>query len=54
MTDLDAGMPSKQWMQLYSNVYNYCATSRPSQNARSAAKPAGGANFVGEVSGVGR
>lgn len=46
VTNLNAGFPRKRWMELYSNVYNYCTTSRPSPGR----KPGGisGANFVGE------
>eukprot|EP00005_Dracoamoeba_jomungandri_P001963 CAMPEP_0174261182 /NCGR_PEP_ID=MMETSP0439-20130205/11275_1 /TAXON_ID=0 /ORGANISM="Stereomyxa ramosa, Strain Chinc5" /LENGTH=759 /DNA_ID=CAMNT_0015345615 /DNA_START=55 /DNA_END=2334 /DNA_ORIENTATION=+ len=46
LTNLNAGFPRKRWMELYSNVYNYCTTSRPSPSR----KPTGisGANFVGE------
>eukprot|EP01087_Luapelamoeba_hula_P025172 TRINITY_DN985_c0_g1_i1.p1 TRINITY_DN985_c0_g1~~TRINITY_DN985_c0_g1_i1.p1 ORF type:complete len:763 (-),score=161.29 TRINITY_DN985_c0_g1_i1:136-2424(-) len=46
VTNLNAGFPRKRWMDLYSNVYNYCTTSRPTPGR----KPGGisGANFVGE------
>jgi cullin 1 len=46
VTNLNAGFPRARWMELYSNVYNYCTTSRPSPGR----KPGGisGANFVGE------
>jgi cullin 1 len=46
VTNLNAGFPRKRWMSLYSNVYNYCTTSRPTPGR----KPGGnsGANFVGE------
>jgi len=46
VTNLNAGFPRKRWMDLYSNVYNYCTTSRPAPGR----KPGGisGANFVGE------
>jgi cullin 1 len=47
ITNLNEGFPVKQWMVLYSNVYNYCTTSRP-QNPGRPTKGASGANFVGE------
>eukprot|EP01111_Echinosteliopsis_oligospora_P010109 TRINITY_DN3086_c0_g1_i1.p1 TRINITY_DN3086_c0_g1~~TRINITY_DN3086_c0_g1_i1.p1 ORF type:complete len:773 (+),score=216.93 TRINITY_DN3086_c0_g1_i1:171-2489(+) len=47
---LHKGFPRAQWMQLYSNVYNYCTTSRPPTIHRgsSNSKAVPGANFVGE------
>eukprot|EP01090_Pellita_catalonica_P012433 TRINITY_DN2700_c0_g1_i1.p1 TRINITY_DN2700_c0_g1~~TRINITY_DN2700_c0_g1_i1.p1 ORF type:complete len:762 (+),score=116.57 TRINITY_DN2700_c0_g1_i1:78-2363(+) len=46
LTNLNAGFPKKRWMQLYSNVYNYCTTSRPSPHRKVGG--ISGANFVGE------
>lgn len=50
ITNLNKGFPRTQWMNLYSNVYNYCTTSRPPPVSRSANnnKTASGASFVGE------
>jgi len=50
ITNLNKGFPLKQWMNLYSNVYNYCTTSRPQtvQRGSSTNKGISGANFVGE------
>jgi len=47
ITNLNQGFPQKRWMYLYSNVYNYCTTSRP-HTGRGGTKPSSGANFVGE------
>eukprot|EP01089_Gocevia_fonbrunei_P002144 TRINITY_DN12137_c0_g1_i1.p1 TRINITY_DN12137_c0_g1~~TRINITY_DN12137_c0_g1_i1.p1 ORF type:complete len:763 (-),score=161.61 TRINITY_DN12137_c0_g1_i1:105-2393(-) len=47
ITNLNAGFPRKRWMELYSNVYNYCTTSRPSPSNRKIGGISG-ANFVGE------
>jgi len=47
ITNLNQGFPQKRWMTLYSNVYNYCTTSRP-QNPSRGSKGMSGANFVGE------
>jgi len=46
ITNLNQGFPQQKWMGLYSNVYNYCTTSRPHVPNR--AKGTSGANFVGE------
>eukprot|EP01117_Protostelium_nocturnum_P002954 TRINITY_DN1388_c0_g1_i1.p1 TRINITY_DN1388_c0_g1~~TRINITY_DN1388_c0_g1_i1.p1 ORF type:complete len:763 (+),score=225.09 TRINITY_DN1388_c0_g1_i1:188-2476(+) len=46
ITNLNQGFQNARWMALYSNVYNYCTTSRP-QSATRTAKQANGANFVG-------
>jgi cullin 1 len=49
ITNLNKGFPRHQWMNLYSNVYNYCTTSRPQTPQRGANNKAiSGANFVGE------
>jgi len=47
ITNLNQGFPNKRWMTLYSNVYNYCTTSRPHNPGRGT-KGMSGANFVGE------
>jgi len=47
ITNLNEGFPMKRWMTLYSNVYNYCTTSRPHNTGRGS-KGVSGANFVGE------
>jgi len=47
ITNLNQGFPQKRWMNLYSNVYNYCTTSRPNNPSRGS-KGMSGANFVGE------
>lgn len=47
ITNLNQGFPQKRWMALYSNVYNYCTTSRP-HNPTAKGKTVSGANFVGE------
>lgn len=49
ITNLNKGFPRTQWMNLYSNVYNYCTTSRPPQQRNTGTnKAVSGANFVGE------
>jgi len=45
ITNLNAGFPRKRWMELYTHVYNYCTTSRPSHRKVGGVS---GANFVGE------
>ncbi|KAL6068140.1 Cullin 1 [Balamuthia mandrillaris] len=46
VTNLNAGFERKRWVELYSHVYNYCTTSRPSPGRK--AGTISGANFVGE------
>jgi len=48
ITNLNQGFPQKRWMALYSNVYNYCTTSRPHNATARGTKGVSGANFVGE------
>eukprot|EP01098_Paradermamoeba_levis_P002421 TRINITY_DN12812_c0_g1_i1.p1 TRINITY_DN12812_c0_g1~~TRINITY_DN12812_c0_g1_i1.p1 ORF type:complete len:196 (+),score=58.65 TRINITY_DN12812_c0_g1_i1:245-832(+) len=50
LTNLNSGFPSKQWMLLYTSVYDYCTSSKPPASTRTS-KPGvapTGANFVGE------
>eukprot|EP01114_Cavostelium_apophysatum_P016115 TRINITY_DN4532_c0_g1_i1.p1 TRINITY_DN4532_c0_g1~~TRINITY_DN4532_c0_g1_i1.p1 ORF type:complete len:760 (-),score=226.85 TRINITY_DN4532_c0_g1_i1:63-2342(-) len=48
ITNLNQGFPSLKWMGLYSDVYNYCTTSRSSTSGKNRGPTGGGANFVGE------
>jgi len=46
LTRLNEGFEKKRWMDFYSNVYDYCTTSRP--HNISSRKGTTGANFAGE------
>eukprot|EP01121_Diplochlamys_sp_Union-15-3_P009627 TRINITY_DN2624_c0_g3_i1.p1 TRINITY_DN2624_c0_g3~~TRINITY_DN2624_c0_g3_i1.p1 ORF type:complete len:772 (-),score=134.47 TRINITY_DN2624_c0_g3_i1:29-2344(-) len=48
LTNLNEGFEKKRWMTLYTDVYNYCTTSRPQNTSRTGKGNIAGANFAGE------
>jgi len=47
LTNLNEGFEKQRWMKLYTDVYDYCTTSRPHNTSRSKGNISG-ANFAGE------
>uniref|UniRef100_A0A6B2KYM3 Cullin family profile domain-containing protein n=1 Tax=Arcella intermedia TaxID=1963864 RepID=A0A6B2KYM3_9EUKA len=48
LTNLTEGFSLNKYMDLYSAVYNYCTTPRPTAKPSTPGKPVAGANLVGE------